>query len=591
MRVNSNTGAPVAIYNPNYEVTGSNAEEKASSFILDNLELLQLNHLELSGSADTDLDLYLEYVSTSVFTSMWTTVRYRQIHHGIPVYGSNVVITFNKSDQVKMVAMNYEYEVNLHKNTVQSPKQTVETIIHKTIEKYAGGESNKVRLYSTAEKVVLYQHDVDRTILAWRIIFEDKIEYDEKEVVYDDKTGDIILEKRLSSDLRQRKENDRKMSNGTSMYKKKTNLRQNSKSNLQMNEASRIDVVDFFTNLLRDSLLCQLLNQSEIPSSIPSNIPSSIPPSMIPTSTNSPSTSPTIFSSSNLNVTVLGAVFDPDPISRLKGKYGDSGLTDNNDGLSGALIEAISLEVLPDIDYRDGLYTLKGPYATIVDYDAPFYGLFEQSSPNFLFQRSRHEFEAVNCYYHIDKVMRYVNEELGINVRPTAYAGGVRYDPHALGGLSNAIYSASTQQLLFGIGDVDAGEDADVIIHELGHGLHHWLTGSGFEVNQNEGLSEVCKIETILCFVIITEYIILYFLSDTSIIRNVSCRASQIIWLSHIQGPKTCGLQMIQNTIGYLNGGVSVTFGKCIQDRYLKLIFISYTTIWISVFHILNNRS
>ncbi len=39
----------------------------------------------------------------------------------------------------------------------------------------------------------------------------------------------------------------------------------------------------------------------------------------------------------------------------------------------------------------------------------------------------------------------------------------------------------------FGQGGVDDAEDADVILHELGHGIHHWLSGG---VSNADGLSE-----------------------------------------------------------------------------------------------------
>jgi hypothetical protein len=52
----------------------------------------------------------------------------------------------------------------------------------------------------------------------------------------------------------------------------------------------------------------------------------------------------------------------------------------------------------------------------------------------------------------------------------------------------NSHYLGGTQRLAFGDGGVDDAEDADVIVHELGHGLHDWITGGG--LSQTEGLSE-----------------------------------------------------------------------------------------------------
>ena len=52
----------------------------------------------------------------------------------------------------------------------------------------------------------------------------------------------------------------------------------------------------------------------------------------------------------------------------------------------------------------------------------------------------------------------------------------------------NSFYSSSSGSLVFGEGCVDDAEDADVIIHELGHGIHDWITQGG--LSQVNGLSE-----------------------------------------------------------------------------------------------------
>ena len=84
--------------------------------------------------------------------------------------------------------------------------------------------------------------------------------------------------------------------------------------------------------------------------------------------------------------------------------------------------------------------------------------------------------------------MRYMNLTLGVTVHPTAYPGGVQYDPHGLNGVDNSHYTSGPEQLAFGEGGVDDDEDADVIVHELGHGIHDWVTNNG--LSQVQGLSE-----------------------------------------------------------------------------------------------------
>ena len=92
--------------------------------------------------------------------------------------------------------------------------------------------------------------------------------------------------------------------------------------------------------------------------------------------------------------------------------------------------------------------------------------------------------------------MQYLDEDLGITIQFSVYTGGPRFDPDGSKGKDYSHYSISKQIVAFGEGGVDDAEDADVIIHELGHLIHHWLTGHN-RVNQNQGLSEVCK--SLLC--------------------------------------------------------------------------------------------
>lgn len=188
-----------------------------------------------------------------------------------------------------------------------------------------------------------------------------------------------------------------------------------------------------------------------------------------------------------------GSVYNTDPVTSAQTSYGTGNYVDNNDANNGDLSAQQFAVTLPNITLTGGQYKLEGPFAKIMDHDAPFSGLFTQASTNFSYNRTDDAFEAVMCYYHLDKSMNYVNNVLGISVMPQQYSGGVQYDPHALNGAANATYTSSTGRLAFGSPSnaVDAGEDAGIILHELGHGLHAWVMG-GTNVSQQEGLSEGC---------------------------------------------------------------------------------------------------
>ena len=183
-----------------------------------------------------------------------------------------------------------------------------------------------------------------------------------------------------------------------------------------------------------------------------------------------------------------GNIFDPDPLSSAGASYGDPGFDDGGDADTAQLDGELLNVVLRDLTLNGGTYELNGPYAAISDAESPKNGLFSQASSTFNFTRTQSGFEAVHTYYHIDNMMRYINVDLGVSLMPYQYSGGVRFDPHGLNGSDNSHYSSGSGELAFGEGGVDDAEDADVVIHELGHGLHDWVTGGG--LSQVNGLSE-----------------------------------------------------------------------------------------------------
>ncbi len=185
--------------------------------------------------------------------------------------------------------------------------------------------------------------------------------------------------------------------------------------------------------------------------------------------------------------TGTGYLWDPDPLSSAQVSYGGN-YADNSDSTNAQLDAERFLKNLPDILFSGGQYKLEGPYAEVIDFENPFRGLFAQAGPDFLFNRQDNGFEAVLCYWHIDNIMRYINTTLGLTLSPYQYGGGVQFDPHGLSGSDNSYYLSGSGRISFGEGGVDDSEDADVVIHELGHGIHDWLTGGS--LSQVNGLSE-----------------------------------------------------------------------------------------------------
>lgn len=182
-------------------------------------------------------------------------------------------------------------------------------------------------------------------------------------------------------------------------------------------------------------------------------------------------------------------VFGPDPLSSARVAYGTAGYVDGNNADTPQLTAELQAVTLEDITLSGGMHSLSGPYAVCDDFDTPHdAGCPVQASADLSMTRSALGFDGVMGYYHISTLMKYINETLGIEVMPINHPGGVHYDPHGFDGDDNSFFSPSTEALSFGGGGVDDAQDADVLAHELGHGIHHFVTGG--HLSQVQGLSE-----------------------------------------------------------------------------------------------------
>lgn len=196
---------------------------------------------------------------------------------------------------------------------------------------------------------------------------------------------------------------------------------------------------------------------------------------------------PTVTMSPMSFVQGTAMVYLSDPLSYAHVAYGTTGYVDGNDANTTQLAAARTAVTLPEIDLTSGVYKLKSTYVEIADFESPTTGLFTQATSAFNFTRDNNAFEAVNVFYQLDKSLRYINETLGIACKPALNSNVLKYDPSGLSGADNSHYIPSTDQLAFGEGCVDDAEDADVIWHELGHGIHDWLTNGNTSGYIGEG--------------------------------------------------------------------------------------------------------
>jgi PKD repeat protein len=388
MRVNSETGVPVAIYYVNFKAERASPEHMAS-------EYLQKNFLNLKLSRKLD---DLKHSSTRE-TPAGYHVRFQQYYQGYPVYESTIVVNISRENMVYFVMNGYKTADN--KNDVK-----FNSVILVSENEALAAAKNYLNIRGSisaeeVETVVFYNQGSFRLAQKVSIVPSEEL-FGDWEIMVDASSGEIFR---------------------------------------VVNKA------------------CYGHNHNP---------------------------------GSDRLVNGSGWVFAPNPITRARTSYGQPGFIDNNDADSDSLTAQLMQVVLKDLTYTSstGKYTLKNNWAEIMDFEAPYTGLHQLDSSNFHFKRADDNFEAVNTFYALATMMEWINDSLGINLRPYQYPGGVRFDPHALNGDDNSYYSTTTGRVAFGDGGVDDAEDPFVIIHELGHGLHDWATNGG--LSQVQGLSEGC---------------------------------------------------------------------------------------------------
>jgi len=174
-----------------------------------------------------------------------------------------------------------------------------------------------------------------------------------------------------------------------------------------------------------------------------------------------------------------GKVFKPDPVTAL---YNTS-LTDQNNADYTTLQNAYVITALPNLNPPSGgVYRLQGTYAKSEDFAYPNFTPVTSSISTFYYNRSQPGFEETNAYYFIDAQRQYVGS-LGYSPQWNGY-NYIRFDAHGTEE-DNSWYSLSSQNLTFGDGGVDDGEDHSAILHEYAHALHDALMiGSSFRFDE-----------------------------------------------------------------------------------------------------------
>jgi hypothetical protein len=178
---------------------------------------------------------------------------------------------------------------------------------------------------------------------------------------------------------------------------------------------------------------------------------------------------------------VSGMVFNTNPVAT----SGDMTLTDNRDADYAAVNdERISVQ----LPFLDGSGYLRGTYAIVVSAtgDPAF-------ADHCTFNYTRHDdrFEQVMAYYWVTASQLYLRS-LGFDGEtfPEINADQQRVRINQLGYDNSFATDHPRDEMRFGKGGVDDAEDADVILHELGHQIHFSQSATFFSSLEAGSISE-----------------------------------------------------------------------------------------------------
>jgi Zn-dependent metalloprotease len=162
-----------------------------------------------------------------------------------------------------------------------------------------------------------------------------------------------------------------------------------------------------------------------------------------------------------------GLAFNPNPVVTMNDNTIREGVTPEAT-LNG---ECDSVQLVNIAGPVGGNYTLTGDYCNITNLGDPNIGIpSEGISTDFNYDRTADNFEAVNVYYHIDTIQRFIQSTLDID---DANNRRIDADPHD-NSINAAWYSSDTKDLHFsdsGPTQPDRGEDSDCMAHEYGHAI------------------------------------------------------------------------------------------------------------------------
>lgn len=188
------------------------------------------------------------------------------------------------------------------------------------------------------------------------------------------------------------------------------------------------------------------------------------------------------------DTTGMGRVFMPNPCTAANVDYGDL-FVDSADAHQAIFETLMDTVVLKDItwDENDAVFRLSGPYVELQSIKTGSPAPATSADGTFYFRRDSSSFEDVMVYYHIDRFQRYVQSLGYLNLQNEPIAA----DAHGFtSDVSAFVPNNGNSYLLFGTGNVDDAEDADVIVHEYIHVLSYAAAPETNSGRERRGLDE-----------------------------------------------------------------------------------------------------
>lgn len=179
-------------------------------------------------------------------------------------------------------------------------------------------------------------------------------------------------------------------------------------------------------------------------------------------------------------------VFDPDPRTTLN----DDTITNDSD--PAVFSDAYFERVLKELTFEDSKYHLTGPWVTIKDFESPNIAPSTTTDGFWNYTRENVAFHDAMTYFHLDQNQRYM-QSLGFVGETGIQFGSIETDANGLGRADNSHYIPGSNRMAFGHGCVPDNEDADVILHEYGHAIHHSINrdwGGGDSGAMGEGFGD-----------------------------------------------------------------------------------------------------